>query len=515
MANFTTAANSSSRSGKTWFVATTSPGKTSITRTGAISSNTKTSDITSSSSNSSSSCRNDPTSAGVMEKNHVPDLDTNQGANDLLMTAATALASFSGQIRESTSRHTGAAGYPPPPPAQHALTSGTFTTPRTNMKTAGTSTQQHDYQYPPSLLLLNADDHDATPPPAPHQQLPLSLPPSFRYHDSRPSKTNMYDIAESHEHGDSSIYCYRGGAGAGVEDSSAINPSINNKAHHKQKAKRFPVKLMHILSSGIHDHIICWTHDGLSFVVKKPNLLVSEVLPNYFKEVKYSSFTRKLHRWGFVKLLRGKELSAYFHNEFRRGDYERCAQMTCSKNGIGSGGLDAMSHVLLQKNLEPARKIQQERMQQERIQHEKEQILQEQMVQEKYARDHMNRNNNSTTATRYVDSDVIDQRYQPHHSVVFIPQQSYPVQREPILSSTTPYLDQHPQMFMGYPRLPNAVDAFRNDYRFRGSSFFPLPNTTIEDLQFEKARHSLEHRRIIDNAMNALKWEQARTSRGA
>ena len=62
---------------------------------------------------------------------------------------------------------------------------------------------------------------------------------------------------------------------------------------------------MQILSSGEHKKIISWTPDGLSFVVKKPNLLVSEVLPSYFK-VKYSSFTRKLHRWGFIKSLRGK-----------------------------------------------------------------------------------------------------------------------------------------------------------------------------------------------------------------
>ncbi len=51
---------------------------------------------------------------------------------------------------------------------------------------------------------------------------------------------------------------------------------------------------MQVLSSGRYDHIISWTPDGLSFVVKKPSLLVSDVLPLYFKEVKYTSFTRKV-----------------------------------------------------------------------------------------------------------------------------------------------------------------------------------------------------------------------------
>lgn len=99
----------------------------------------------------------------------------------------------------------------------------------------------------------------------------------------------------------------------------------------RKKAIRFPVKLMQMLSAGQFEHIISWTPDGLSFVVKKPSLLVDEVLPLYFKEVKYTSFTRKLHRWGFVKILRGKELSAYLHKNFQRGNLRLCEQMHCSK----------------------------------------------------------------------------------------------------------------------------------------------------------------------------------------
>jgi len=110
----------------------------------------------------------------------------------------------------------------------------------------------------------------------------------------------------------------------------AIQTPLKRKGQ-RQKATRFPVKLMQVLSSGRYDHIISWTPDGLSFVVKKPTLLVSDVLPLYFKEVKYTSFTRKLHRWGFVKILRGKELSAYFHKSFRRGHFELATQMHCSK----------------------------------------------------------------------------------------------------------------------------------------------------------------------------------------
>ena len=105
---------------------------------------------------------------------------------------------------------------------------------------------------------------------------------------------------------------------------------------------------MHILSSDAHQHILSWSHDGNSFVVKNPKLLVSEVLPKYFKEAKYSSFTRKLHRWGFIKILRGKELTAYFHKQFRRGNYDLCTRITCQKNA--SYETDAASRLMFQNH---------------------------------------------------------------------------------------------------------------------------------------------------------------------
>ena len=101
---------------------------------------------------------------------------------------------------------------------------------------------------------------------------------------------------------------------------------------------------MNILSFGEFDDIIEWTPDGLSFVVNKPKALVEKVFPLYFKKeaVQDSSFTRKvrvdmdkflilsysfhpylisllifltsyivflqLHRWGFIKIMRGKDV---------------------------------------------------------------------------------------------------------------------------------------------------------------------------------------------------------------
>lgn len=49
---------------------------------------------------------------------------------------------------------------------------------------------------------------------------------------------------------------------------------------------------------------------------------------------KFTSFTRKLNRWGFKRVARGKEMGAYYHDEFRRGDADACAAMRPLHGGV-------------------------------------------------------------------------------------------------------------------------------------------------------------------------------------
>lgn len=106
-----------------------------------------------------------------MVNSRVPEVDTNQGANDLLMTAATALASFSGQRRDKAT-------------------------------------------------LISSDD--ASPPP---RNKPFLLP---YYHHSRPTSTT-YETDEK----------YHGSMLSTRPDDCLTNIPKG----HKQKAKRFPVKV--------------------------------------------------------------------------------------------------------------------------------------------------------------------------------------------------------------------------------------------------------------------------------
>lgn len=48
-----------------------------------------------------------------------------------------------------------------------------------------------------------------------------------------------------------------------------------------------------------------WLEGGTSFIIDDPDAFTKNVVPHYFKPTKFSSFTRKLYRWGFRQLNRG------------------------------------------------------------------------------------------------------------------------------------------------------------------------------------------------------------------
>lgn len=55
---------------------------------------------------------------------------------------------------------------------------------------------------------------------------------------------------------------------------------------------------------------------GRSFFVSKPQLFASNILPRYFKQTKYLSFTRQLNLWGYKRITRGCDAGAYYHELF-------------------------------------------------------------------------------------------------------------------------------------------------------------------------------------------------------
>jgi len=102
----------------------------------------------------------------------------------------------------------------------------------------------------------------------------------------------------------------------------------------------FPQKLMLMLSyvdnerdNGNFITCISWVRDGHAFVIKDRKELVDNLLPLFFREGKFPSFTRKLYRWGFRQICipkggNKKDRDLLFgHEHFQRDNKGLMAEM--------------------------------------------------------------------------------------------------------------------------------------------------------------------------------------------
>ena len=74
-------------------------------------------------------------------------------------------------------------------------------------------------------------------------------------------------------------------------------------------------KLMQILSRDDICDVVTWMPHGQSFIFIDPERFTNEILPNYFRKSKFSSFIRKLYRWGFrqIRKVRNIALDEYIY----------------------------------------------------------------------------------------------------------------------------------------------------------------------------------------------------------
>ena len=101
---------------------------------------------------------------------------------------------------------------------------------------------------------------------------------------------------------------------------------------------------------------IAWLPDGKSFVIRNPDEFTRKVLPKFFKATKFSSFTRKLYRWGFRQVNRGigPDDPIIFGNEyFQRDNAELMVKM---RSITAAGTRKAQSLEAAQAEIEASRK---------------------------------------------------------------------------------------------------------------------------------------------------------------
>lgn len=95
----------------------------------------------------------------------------------------------------------------------------------------------------------------------------------------------------------------------------------------------FPDKLMSMLDQEtmLHPDVVTWCPHGRAFVVKIPNLFTAEVMINYFKQSKLTSFQRQLNLYGFRRITQGPDAGAYYHELFLRGRPDLTSKMVRQK----------------------------------------------------------------------------------------------------------------------------------------------------------------------------------------
>lgn len=98
-----------------------------------------------------------------------------------------------------------------------------------------------------------------------------------------------------------------------------------NAAASSDDSKSFPLVLHAIVNDEGSDGCIHWLPCGSRFVISNKDVFSRDVLPQYFGQrggsaTKFTSFTRRLKRWNFSRVPSGREMGAYFHENFRRGE---------------------------------------------------------------------------------------------------------------------------------------------------------------------------------------------------
>lgn len=92
----------------------------------------------------------------------------------------------------------------------------------------------------------------------------------------------------------------------------------------------FPEKLHRLLqeseAAGLSD-VISFVANGRAFAIHKPERFFKEIVPQYFRHKRLSSFKRQLNLYGFELISSGPARGAYYHKLFIEGKPELCATM--------------------------------------------------------------------------------------------------------------------------------------------------------------------------------------------
>mmetsp|Transcript_9751 Transcript_9751/g.21150 ORF Transcript_9751/g.21150 Transcript_9751/m.21150 type:complete len:404 (+) Transcript_9751:118-1329(+) len=103
---------------------------------------------------------------------------------------------------------------------------------------------------------------------------------------------------------------------------------LSSAAPSRRRKPNFSEKLHSVLSSKECRHAIAWLPSGRSFCITDQEEFVKKILPKFFREAKFESFSRRLKRWGFRKVYTtGLSQTIFSHDLFHRDRPDLCKTM--------------------------------------------------------------------------------------------------------------------------------------------------------------------------------------------
>jgi len=96
--------------------------------------------------------------------------------------------------------------------------------------------------------------------------------------------------------------------------------------------RNFPGKLFRVLADEANFEILHWLPGGKAFIIYDKKRFAANILPRFFKQSQFTSFTRKMSRWSYVRVNRGPLMGAYYHKLFQKDKPALCRLMTCKGN---------------------------------------------------------------------------------------------------------------------------------------------------------------------------------------
>lgn len=123
----------------------------------------------------------------------------------------------------------------------------------------------------------------------------------------------------------------------GPSQASSDAPGGSSKPEDKDQASgeggddpektAFPLLLHEVVSDPATDNCIHWLACGTRFMISDKKKFARDVLPRFYGNAKFTSFTRRLKRWSFTRVPSGPFMGAYFNPHFQRGAPELAARV--------------------------------------------------------------------------------------------------------------------------------------------------------------------------------------------